>query len=62
MRKRPVTRERARSDCMISPSIQVENRLIIPRLDRIGINRTIALHDPTLHDTNRRSRWNYAWR
>jgi hypothetical protein len=30
---------------MISPSIQVENRLIIPRLESIRITRTLALHD-----------------
>jgi hypothetical protein len=31
---------------MFSPSIQVENRLIIPRLESIRITRTVHLHDP----------------
>ncbi len=30
---------------MVSPSIQVENRLIIPRLESIRITRTVDLHD-----------------
>jgi hypothetical protein len=35
---------------MISPSHQVENRLIIPGLELIRINRTFRLHDLIMKD------------
>lgn len=41
----PTTRETTRSDRIISPSIQVIEGLILPRLNPFGIIRTVPLHD-----------------
>ena len=41
-----MTRENARSGCIISLSTPVVEGLIIPRVEPIRIRRTIAIHDP----------------
>lgn len=45
MRRTPTTREKAGSDRMISPPIQVVKGLILSHWDPIGISRTFPIHD-----------------